>query len=70
MKLHLTRMTLQTKTVVAETFVHLRQCLAEIETEIIARALRLSSLSEEANDVKDVPEELPLVQGTRHSPSC
>ena len=37
-------MTLQTKTVVAETFVHLRQCLAEIEIEINARALRLSSL--------------------------
>jgi hypothetical protein len=37
-------MTLQTKTVVAETFVHLRQCLAEIEIEINARALRVSSL--------------------------
>lgn len=36
-------MTLQTKTVVAETFVHLSQCLAEIEIEITARALRLSS---------------------------
>ena len=36
-------MTLQTKTVVAETFVHLRQCLAKIEIEINARALRLSS---------------------------
>jgi len=43
LKLHLTRMTLQTKTVVAETFVHLSQCLAEIEIEITARALRLSS---------------------------
>ena len=36
-------MTLQTKTVVAKTFVHLRQCLAEIEIEINARALRFSS---------------------------
>jgi hypothetical protein len=36
-------MTPQTKTVVAETFVHLRQCLAEIETEMNVRALRLSS---------------------------
>jgi hypothetical protein len=43
LKLQLTRMTLQTKTVVAETFVHLSQCLAEIEIEITARALRLSS---------------------------
>jgi hypothetical protein len=38
-----TQMALQTKTVVAETFVHLSQCLAEIEIEITARALRLSS---------------------------
>ena len=37
-------MTLQTKTVVAETFVPLRQCLAEIEIEINARALHLSSI--------------------------
>jgi len=62
-------MALQTKTVVAETFTHLRQCLAEIETEMTARALRLSSFPEEANDVKDVLEELLLVvQRTSHYP--
>ena len=65
-------MALQTKIVVAETFTHLRQCLAEIETEMTARALRLSTFPEEANDVKDVLEELRLVvQRTRHYPgSC
>ena len=54
-------MALQTKTVAAHTFTHLRQCLAETETEMTARALRLSSFPEEANDVKDVLEELLLV---------
>jgi hypothetical protein len=54
---------------VAETFTHLRQCLAEIETEMTARALRLSTFPDEANDVKDVLEELLLVvQRTRHYP--
>ncbi|MCX5955877.1 MAG: hypothetical protein NTW51_05590 [Cyanobacteria bacterium] len=60
-------MALQTKIVVAEAFTHLRQCLAEIETEMTARALRLSSFPEEANDVKDVLEELfQVVRRTRH----
>ena len=69
LQLQSTQMALQTKTVVAETFTHLRQCLAEIETEMTARALRLSSFPEEANDVKDVLEELLLVvQRTRHYP--
>jgi uncharacterized protein YceH (UPF0502 family) len=62
-------MALQTKTVVAKTFTHLRQCLAETETELSARALRLSSFPEDANDVKDVLEELLLVvHRTRHYP--
>ena len=69
LQLQSTQMALQTKTVVAETFTHLRQCLAEIETEMTARALRLSSFPEEANDVKDVLEELfQVVQRTRHYP--
>ena len=69
LQLQSTQMALQTKTVVAETFTHLRQCLAEIETEMTARALRLSSFPEEANDVKDVLEELLLVvQRTSHYP--
>ena len=59
-QLQSTQMALQTKTVVAETFTHLRQCLAEIETEMTARALRLSTFPEEANDLKDVLEELIL----------
>ena len=61
LQLQSTRMALQTKTVVAETFVLLRQCLAQIETEMTSRALRLSSFPEEDNDVKDVLEELLLV---------
>ena len=69
LQLQSTPMALQTKTVVAETFTHLRQCLAEIETEMTARALRLSTFPEEANDVRDVLEELLLVvQRTRHYP--
>ena len=69
LQLQSTQMALQTKTLVAETFTHLRQCLAEIETEMTARALRLSTFPEEANDVKDVLEELILVlQRTRHYP--
>ena len=67
LQLQSTQMALQTKTVVAETFTHLRQCLAEIETEMTARALRLSTFPEEANDLKDVLEELILVpQKTRY----
>jgi len=62
-------MALQTKIVVAETFVLLRQCLAQIETEMTARALRLPTFPEEANDVKEVLEELHLVlQLTSHYP--
>jgi len=69
LQLQSTQMALQTKTVVAETFTQLRQCLAEIETEMTARALRLTTFPEEANDVKDVLEELRLVvQRTRHYP--
>jgi hypothetical protein len=69
LQLQSTRMALQTKIVVAETFTHLRHCLAEIETEMTARALRLSTFPEEANDMKDVLEELLLVmQRTRHYP--
>ena len=69
MQLQSTQKALQTKTVVAETFTHLRQCLAEIETEMTARALRLSTFPEEANDVKEVLEELLLtLKRTRHYP--
>jgi hypothetical protein len=69
LQLQSNQMALQTKTVVAETFVLLRQCLAKIETEMTARALRLPTFPEEANDVKEVLEELLLVlQRTSHYP--
>ena len=69
LQLQSTQIALQTKIVVAETFTNLRQCLAEIETEMTARVLRLTTFPEEANDVKDVLEELLLVvQRTRHYP--
>ena len=69
LQLQSTRMALQTKTVVAETFVLLRQCLAQIETEMTSRALRLLTFPEEADDVKEVLEELLLVlQRTSHYP--
>jgi hypothetical protein len=49
-------MPLQTRTVVAETFAYLRQGFELIETELTARALRLESHPEEANDVREVME--------------
>ncbi len=62
-------MPLQTRTVVAETFAYLRQGFELIETELTARALRLEAYPEEANDVREVMENLlnHLVQ-TRHWP--